>query len=55
MLIRYLCNKIEKIYAFDYKERIICEKNLFENIIINFGKCGIWRCCTNYRILLFDR
>ena len=46
MLIRDLCNKIEKIYAFDYKERITCEKNFFENsIIINFGKCGIWRYC----------
>ena len=46
MLIRYLCNKIEKIYAFDYKERITCEKNFVENSdIFDFCKCGIWRYC----------
>ena len=41
MLIRDLCNKIEKIYAFDYKERITCEKNFFENSIIIFWQMWV--------------
>lgn len=42
MLIRDLCNKIEKNYIFDYEERITCEKNFVDNsVIFNFGKCWI--------------
>lgn len=42
----------QEIKNFYQKEKKFKIEN---SIVINFGKCGIWRCCTNYRRLLFDR